>query len=251
MIGRLLAACAAAAAIAPALAADFTPTTTVGAALSGESLSAGKGSWSEKSLSARRNFAKRTLAEMVVSSVRRYGVQDAQVAAAGAFPLGASVTASVDASYSTTHRILPRHAAGAALQWEFAKAWLLHGGARTVRYDSVHVKQGQLGVEHYVGDYSASLTWRPTRALGVNAYGVAFAGNWYYGDKDAVGLTLASGREASSLPEGVLLGRVSSAAIVGRHRLTPSWSVNYSLSRTRQAELHTRNGASIGLAYTY
>ncbi len=251
MSARLLAACAGAALATPLLAAEAAPTTTVGAALSGESLSAGKGSWSEKSLSVRRDFAKRTLAEMVLSSVRRYGVQDAQLAAAGAFPLGPAVTASVDASYSATHRILPRHAAGAVLQWEFAKAWLLHAGARSVRYDDVHVKQGQLTLERYVGDYSAALSWRPTRALGTNADGVAFAGNWYYGDKDAVGLTLSSGREASSLPEGVLLGRVSSASIVGRHRLAPAWTINYSLSRTRQAELHTRNGASIGLAYTY
>ncbi|QYF92477.1 YaiO family outer membrane beta-barrel protein [Massilia sp. PAMC28688] len=226
--------------------------TTVGVGLSGETLGDGVSDWSERSVRVRRDFERRKLVEAGVASTRRFGLSDRQVNGTAVWPMGERFTGSVDASYSGTHRILPRHAVGAALQYEFRPAWLVRGGARTTRYAEARVNQASLALEHYFSDYGMTVSWLPTHVFGVTAHSYALQGAWYYGDRDAVSLTLATGREASTIERGiVVLGKVESLGIGGRHVLSPAWSANYGISYTRQAGLYTRKGLSIGLAYTY
>lgn len=228
------------------------PSTTLGVNLSGETLGDGVSDWSERAVRVRRDFDRRKLVEAGVASTRRFGLSDRQFSGTAVWPMGEKLTGSVDASYSGTHRILPRNAVGAALQYEFRPAWLLRGGARTTRYDEDRVNQASLALEHYFSDYGMTVSWLPTRVFGVTAHSYALQGAWYYGDRDAVSLTMATGREATTIERGtVVLGKVESVGIGGRHMLSPAWSANYGISYTRQGGLYTRKGLSIGLAYTY
>ena len=235
----------------PATGAEAPGSTTAGLDLSSESLSSGGADWSELTLRITRDIAPRTRAGVALSRTRRFGLDDSQFAASAALPIGAKLVATVDAAFSPTHRVLARHALGGALQFEFAPAWLAHAGVKTTSYDAVRVNQGLLMLERYVGAYSAALAWRPTRAFGATAYGYSAQAAWYYGDKDSVGVMLSSGDEASSLPGGVVLGRVRAAALTGRHVIAPGWTFNYGFSQTRQVGLYTRKGINVGLAHVY
>lgn len=252
MMRTLIAAAAVLTFSLPALADEPVRNTTIGVNLSGETLGDGVSDWSERSVRVRRDFGRRKLVEAGVASTRRFGLSDRQFSATAVWPMGEKFTGSVDASYSGTHRILPRNAVGATLQYEFKPAWLLRGGARTTRYDEERVNQGVLALEHYFKDYGMTVSWLPTHIFGVTAHSYAVQGAWYYGDRDSVSLTVATGREATTIDRGgVVLGKVESVGIGGRHMLSPAWSANYGISYTRQADLYTRKGLSIGLAYSY
>lgn len=225
--------------------------TTISLGLSADSLGRGYDNWTESALRARHVFAPRKAAEIGVARARRFGLSDSQLSGAVVLPLADKLTGSVEASYSADHRFLPRRHLGGSLQYEFAKGWLVQGGLAATRYDVANVKQSSLGLEHYVSDFSAGLSYRQTRVLGVSADGYALNGAWYYGERDSIGLTLATGREANSVPGGVQLGKVNAVALIGRHAVSPAWSVNYALSHTSQKDLYTRKGVSLGMAYSY
>jgi YaiO family outer membrane protein len=235
----------------PALADGVERKNTVGVSLAGETLGDGVSDWSEKAVRVRRDFAPRTAAELGVSSVRRFGRADTQLAAGVTWPMGQKFVASVDGSYSSTHRILPRHAFGGALQYEFRPAWLIRGGVKRTRYAQDKVSQGVLALEHYIKDVGVTVSWLPTRVFDVTAHSYALQTAWYYGDRDAVSLTLATGREVSTIANGVVLGKVESVGIGGRHAMSPAWSANYGITYTRQADLYARKGLNVGLAYSY
>jgi YaiO family outer membrane protein len=137
------------------------------------------------------------------------------------------------------------------VQYEFAPAWLLHGGARSTRYDETRVNQGLLMLEHYVGPFSWAAGWRPTRAFGTTAHNGELRASYYYGDAGSVGLILAAGREATSIGETVTLASMRSVALVGRHRLQRNWTLTYSAGHTRQGDFYTRNGLSLGIQYAF
>lgn len=226
------------------------PANTVGLELGADSLSNGSPDWHAATVRATHAFSERRLLDVAVNQTRRFGLTDHQLALAYITPLAQSLVATVDASASS-HRVLAKNSAGVGLQYEFAPAWLVHGGVRSSGYDTVRVNQGLLMLERYVGNYSAALSWRPTRAFGTTAHGVALQAARYYGEKSSLGLILSSGREASSIPSGVAIGSVRAAALVGKHQINPAWSLNYSLSHTRQVGLYTRKGLSFGLAHAY
>jgi YaiO family outer membrane protein len=235
----------------PATAADKPRKNTIAVGVAGETLGDGISDWREKSLRLRRDFAPRTIAEVGVSSTRRFGRSDSQLGAGVTWPMGEKLSASVDGSYSATHRILPRKSVGGALQYEFKPAWLVRGGVKKTSYFEDDVKQGVLALEHYVNDYGVTVSWLPTRVFDVTAHSYALQAAWYYGERDSVSLTVTTGREVSTVANGVTLGKVQSAGIGGRHLFSPAWSANYGISYTKQADLYARKGLSLGLAYSY
>jgi YaiO family outer membrane protein len=146
----------------------------------------------------------------------------------------------------------PREAGCAAIQYEFAPAWLLHGGFKTTTYDNTTVYQGLVRLKRYVSSFSWSVAWRPTQALGTDAQGVELRGSYYYGDKNVVGLSLAAGREAAAVGnQRVVLADVRTVALTGRHWFDPAWALTYALERTRQGTFYSRSGIRLGVQYSF
>ena len=237
----------------PALAsaAEPHPSTTLGVEAAHESLDNGSDDWRALTLRARHDFRPRQLAELTFGETERFGLRDNQVGMLYSTAIGAALTATVDANFSSTHRVLARNAAGASLQYEFRKGWLAHAGLRTSDYSSARVNQAHMMIEQYVGAASWSLAWRPTRAFATTAHSAELRGAWYYGERNAVGLSFARGKEAASTPFAVTLTDVRAVALTGRHAIAPHWTVNYALAHTRNSGLYTRKGISGGLAYTF
>lgn len=236
------------------LAQDAPPAVVNRLQLSGEHNRLDKGlpDWNEVAVRYSRQWQRRELADVALLQAKRFGETDSQVEAGYVRPLGPRLTASAQLSFSPDHHFLAKYSVDAGAQYEFMPAWLLHTRLRHTRYETASVNQATLMLERYVGNYSASLAWRPVRALGTHASGFEFRGNRYYGDDSYVGLIASSGREATQVGGGnIELADVRSAALVGRHRLDPGWSVTYALHRTRQGGFYSRTGLSAGVQHNF
>lgn len=216
-----------------------------------EHLSNGSPDWRETAAGLTYKFAPRHVIDISAGKTHRFGLHDDQYAVSYTAPLTGALTATVDGNVSTTHRVLARHALGAQLQYEFAPAWLVHGGARSTSYDTVTVNQAALMLEHYFSSFSWTLGWRPTRAFDTTAHGIELRGSHYYGDRNAITLIVAGGKEAASIPAGVTLTDVRSVALTGRHWLDRNWAIAYGASHTRQGNLYSRNGINLGVQYAF
>lgn len=236
---------------APVWAAEPAPTTTFGADLQNDTLSNGSPDWRELTVRVKRDLGPRQLAELALGTIRRFGLSDTQLSGLYAWPLSALLSASVEVSASPSPRVLARNAVGANLQYEFAPAWLLHGGAKSTAYRDARVNQALLMLERYVGAYSWALAWRPSRAFDTTAHSAELRAAYYYGDKASIGLSVAMGRETTSTSGGVVLADVRALALSGHHWVTPAWALNYALGHTRQGDFYTRKGISVGLAHAF
>lgn len=221
------------------------------AAVGGEhsNLDNGSPDWNAVTLQLSRHWSQRQLAELQLTETRRFGVRDTELALGGALPLSPTLTGSLRLAHSPTHRVLARGSAAGALQWEFRKAWLLHGGLKHTRYDATNVDHASLMLEHYFGDFSALAAVHSVRAFGRTNQAWELRGAWYYADASSIGLIAGSGDEAAQVAPGtVALARVRSLALTGRHAFGAGpWAVRYGLHRVRQGGFHTRSGASLGV----
>ncbi len=208
--------------------------------------------WDEVTVRYSRQWERRELAEVALTQARRFGETDRQLEALYVRPLGPRLTATAQLSFSPEHRFLARRSLEAGAQYEFQPAWLLHARLRHTNYDAASVDQAALMLERYTGNFSASLAWKPVRALGTHANGYELRANRYYDDDSHVGLIASTGREATQVGAGAIaLADVRSVALVGRHRLGPGWSATYALSRTRQGSFYSRTGFSAGVQHNY
>ncbi len=215
-------------------------------------LGASQPDWHEQSLTWQRNWQPRHGAEVTFTRVRRFGLEDTRAAADYSRPLAPDLTLGLEAAASPAHHVLARATGGARLAWEFEHAWLLNAGLRASRYDEGLVRQASLGLERYAGAFSASLAWLPAQALGASTSSVVARGNWYYAERSSLGVTLASGREATRVAaDRLVLADVRTAALAGRHAIAPAWGLGWSLERTRQGDFYTRRTVGLSLQHEF
>lgn len=221
------------------------------AALLGEHsrLDNGTPDWNAISLQLSRHWSQRQLAELELTQTRRFGESDTEVAVAGTAALAPALTGSLRFAYSPTHRVLARHGETLGLQWEFRKAWLLHGSFRHTRYSDVVVNQGSVMLEHYFGDYSALAGVHTVRAFGRTNHVFELRGAWYYSDASSISLIASSGDEAAQVAPGtVALARVQSVALTGKHAPGGGpWALRYGAHWVRQGDFYQRRGATLGV----
>lgn len=208
--------------------------------------------WTETSVRLGHGWGTRKVSEVGAVRTERFGLQDEQYTALLVRPVNERLTATVDGSVSSTHRVLAQHHAGASLQYEVAPAWLVHGGLRSTWYNNAAVTQGSAMLEHYISAYSWLLAWRPVQTLGTSTSSVEARGNYYYADRSAIGLSVSSGQEAVVISETDLrLADVQAVALTGRHWLDTRWAVNYEWSSTRYGDFYTRSGWRIGVQHLF
>ena len=217
-----------------------------------ESLSNDSPDWQDTGIDVSHRFNAREYLGVSLHDVKRFGVEDVSAAAFYLRPLTERVAASIEGSLSPGASFLARSSLAAALQYEFAPAWLLHGGLKSATYAEDHVSEGTLKLERYVSDFSWSVAWKPVHALGSYAQSFEVRGNYYYGERNMVGVIAAYGREATSVaPDEVVLADVRSIALLGRHHLTERWALTYAITRVEQGTFYTRTGGRLGAQYSF
>ncbi|WBY02219.1 YaiO family outer membrane beta-barrel protein [Ramlibacter tataouinensis] len=217
-------------------------------------LDRGQPDWNEAGVVLSRHWSTRQVAELGLVHTRRFGLEDTRLDLGWSTPVNPQLTASVQASISPSHRVLPRHALGGQLQYEFAPGWLAQAGARHVRYEAndAEVNVLRLALEKYFGPFSVLAAWSPARALGQGTRTVELRGHYYYGQDSSLGLILARGDEATALGPGqVALADVRSVALLGRQELGPNRWLLWGVNRTRQGSFYTRTGATLGLQLAF
>lgn len=184
-------------------------------------LSNGSPDWRAQSFRITRKQGPRDGKEMTLTQTNRFGPDDQRISGVYSTPLSDKLTASLGANISPSHRVLAKRGIEGVLQYEFAPAWLLHGGLANTRHDKANVDHANLMAEHYFSAFSVSAAWRPVRALGVSSSSYQLRGSYYYGDANFVGVIAGSGREATSVSaNSVLLADVRATALRGRHWLS-------------------------------
>lgn len=232
-----------------AVAAQASPVNRVAVVGEHNALGSGQPDWSSQSLQLSRHWSRRQVAEVELTQSRRFGVSDSELALGGALPLSDTLTGSLRLAYSPTHRVLAHGSVATGLQWEFSRAWLLHGAARHTRYNDATVRQASVMLEHYFGDFSVLGALHAVRAFGQSQPVYELRGAWYYADASSIGLIASTGDEAAQVAPGtVALARVRALAVTGRHTVGAGpWALRWGLHRVRQGSFHTRTGATLGV----
>lgn len=208
--------------------------------------------WRESTLRLQRSESKRQLAAISASRHARFGLEDEQYALQLIHPLGPWLTTTLDANYSGSHRFLPEHGLGLMLQYEFAPAWLMHGGNKRTIYPDAIIDQQTLMLEHYFSAFSTVLAWRPVQALGTRAASTELRGAYHYNDDDTIGLSATTGQEAIQISSTQIeVHGFVALALTGHHRMARHWTVSYALSSTRLADLYDRKGLRLGVLYLF
>lgn len=211
-------------------------------------LSGSQADWNTVGMHLLYRWNNRQLADVELTRTRRFGLQDTQLAAGGAFPVNPVLTANLRVTHSPAARVLPRASVAGGLQYEFRPAWLLHGNVGTTRYIDTGVHRTSVMLEHYFGDWSALAGVHAARALGQDTYSGELRVTRYYGDGSSIGLFASEGDEASLVaPGSVALARVRSFAAVGQHALGGGWLLRYGAHHVRQGDFYVRRGVTLGV----
>ena len=215
-------------------------------------LSNGTPDWRETTLRLTRKLSRQSAKTIELTQTNRFGLDDQEISGLLSTPLSDKLTATVSGSISPTHRVLARQRVEGSIQYEFAPAWLVHGGLGHRRYDTVRVDQANLMLEHYFSSFSVSAAWKPVRASGVSSESAELRFSYYYGDANFAGLIVSNGQESTSItPSTVVLADVRAIALLGRHWLTRQWAMNYALTRAQQGNFYTRNSVRLGAEYAF
>lgn len=217
-----------------------------------ESLSNDSPDWQDAGVDITHRLGNREYLGVSLHDAKRFGTEDVSAAAFYLMPLSDKLAVNIEGSLSPDASFLTRNMVAGTLQYEFAPAWILHGGLKSANYAEDHVTEGQLKLERYVSDFSWSVAWKPVHALGSYAHSFEIRGNYYYGERNMIGIIAAYGQEATSVaPNEVVIADVSSIALLGRHHLTPRWALTYALTRTEQGTFYTRTGGRLGVQYSF
>lgn len=241
------------AAIPPLATHTAKPRTAIEVGVSRERLTRGLSAWHSRYLRGEHRTADDTMFYGGLRETERYARVDHEAH----FGIGAPVTSSLrfqaEAGTSNTHRVLPARYGAVALQYAPAAGWTLSGGWRRSAYNSGMTGIIHLGVDRYVGAERFSYTLYsggPDGSGSAPSHRLQWA--HYYGERDWVGIALSTGRETENQgTAGFLTSQVSGLNVSGRHSLDSVWSLVWEVSRVRQGESYTRNGASLGLRYSF
>lgn len=214
-------------------------------------LSNGSPDWNEHTLRLARSRKREMNAEFSWTSARRFGLQNEQFAAQYGQAIDAKLYATLGASFSPEHQFLPQRSLEGMLQYQFAPAWLVHGGWKSMRYDAATVEQGTLALEQYIAAFSWALAWRPVWTLGAQTATSELRLSYYPGEKNSVTLSLSSGRVPIATATTLLLVDGQAAALTGRYWFTHRWSASYALSSTQVGNYYTSTGIRAGVQYVF
>jgi YaiO family outer membrane protein len=239
--------------------AGAAPSFTVEAALGQESISGGREDWrsAEANLLWRDTAARgEPAANLALRHTERFGLEDRQVEAGGAWRFAPDWRAEAELAHSDTHRVLPEWRARGRAWWLGVGGWnLAAGGGRTL-YRGAGVQGSsvaELQAERYVGAFRFLWAGSLTRPDGGGSAGAQqLRLDWYPNDDSRIGVLLAAGREPEAVPgQGVVTTRVRSLVLGARWRFHPAWSASAELGAHDVGDLYDRRGLRLGLAHHF
>ena len=180
----------------------------------------------------------------------RYGSGDVEASVGatwsggGRFELGADLGAAANADF------LPEWSGQAHVLARLAPATSLFLAYRHARYAATDNDTVSLTAEHYLDRFRLAYTLhRGDPADAPDTYSHVARVDYYYAEPNWVGVQYVTGEESESDGAGgLLVSDVEGAAVLGRHALSPAWSLVWALTWHDQGELYQRAGFDVGLA---
>ena len=216
---------------------------------SSENLSNGYADWGSIYLHGFHRLGERRVVYGTLREIRRFGLTDNEVQGGFTYPLGETWTVQLEASLSPTHDVLPSYSVLGQLQKNLAHGWNLQAGIRHSEYTKFNTDIAILTAERYWNSFRGAYSLYLGRLDGGGTapnHVVQF--DYYYGERNSIGVLVANGREIADLgPSGALITDVRSYALRGRHWIGPDWAISFEVLHHEQVGLYTRQGAQIGL----
>lgn len=237
------------------------PTWQIEAGAGAEHLSGGAPDWRQLDATLRHRFAPRSLFELSLRRTQRSGLDDNEIGALVALPLGAGWNTTLAATSSPSHRVLARHGARIEVARSFDGGWVASGLIGRRLFDAGGTTAGNtqlgFGVERYVD------AWRLAAAVGATRLdGGGRAGSLrlqvdrsFAAERGRVGVIVARGRELEGIaatplaPADVIDQRVTSLALVGTLPLASTLALTGELSRVRTDDLQRQSALPAGAPY--
>ncbi len=218
-----------------------------------EDLSGGYDSWRERYLAVLKDFGNKKSLRLQARDTKRFSLNDKEVLAGGAFPLSKKISASLEAGWSSTHRVLPEKNCSARIDGTLGEGWLVGVGYAFKSYDTAYVDMATMGIENYFSNYRMAYTLFASKLEKDEvrfSHGFRFDG--YYGDESMIAVGAASGEESEKITgKGVVTSTVQSAYMTGRHWFKKNWALTWNASWQSQGDNYDRYGLRTGLRYRY
>jgi YaiO family outer membrane protein len=214
-----------------------------------ETLTRGRGDWTETSVRVTHREGPRRLIFLQGRYLTRFGREDGDLTLGTVFPVAPELTLSLDAGFSPAPVFLPEWQTGGVLSYALGGGWVLGYGLRHLEYSSAPTLVQQGIADHYFGPFLVGYTLTHTHVRGGGA-GVAHTGRtaWFYGGGSNVSAGATFGRSAETLaPEDVRLIDLRSMALWGVHWLDGGTGLTWSVGWHRHGDLFERSGVTLGV----
>jgi YaiO family outer membrane protein len=217
--------------------------------ISSETLSNGLAAWRSIYLEGLHQFGERQVMYGTLRETRRFGLTDSEAQGGFTYPVGKTWTFLLEASLSPTHNVLPNFSLMGQLRKELDHGWNLQAGIRHSEYSRFNTDVAIITAERYWNSFRGAYSSYLARLDGgstVPNHVVQF--DYYYGDRNSIGILVANGREIADLgPGGPLITDVRSYVLRGRHWIGSDWAISYEALHYEQGGLYARQGARVGL----
>ena len=185
---------------------------------------------------------------------RRYTANDLDLRTGVHRPLGTFRTPSLTGSFDPLHNVLPKYALYTQVIQTLPGGWGLGFGVRQNEYNFATSHLLSVSAEHYWGNFRGAYTLYSNRIEGADlgsAHRIQL--NYFYGERNTVGLSYTSGRDIESLtlPFGQQLSDARDWTLSGRHWLSTNWALTYDVLTQEQANLNRRQGLRLGVSRSF
>ena len=210
--------------------------------------------WWSRYLVVSKKFNRRQALYGSARETSRFNLRDNELMVGYYHPIDKNWSGHVEASSSSTHRVLPKSSMFGELIRALKGGRVVNFGFRRTEYDNARVNLGIFTAEQYWGNYHAAYSLYYSN-LEPNGYAQSHAVifNYFYTDTSRIGAAVAKGQELENLGpgRGVLKSDVFNLSVTGRHQLDPKWSVSYGASYHEQGRSYLKRGLQIGIKYVF
>lgn len=183
-----------------------------------ESLTGGRGEWTESRVRLARERSGRSRTFVEARVLTRSERRDGDLGLGAVLPLGPHWTVGLEAGSAPNRVFLPRWRVGASIAHAVGGGWVPGYGLRYRDYPGGGVVSQHAELDYYRGPYMVGYSLNHFSVHGAGT-GLAHIGrvSRAYGAQSSVGVTVAGGYTVETLPDEVELLQVYSLALWGTH----------------------------------
>lgn len=194
---------------------------------------------------------------------QRYSLSAGETHISLHYPLARGWASVIETSAGLAYDLVPRYTLSGSVYRSLGDGWGLSLGVRRsvyfpfrpgLTYDPFGAHALFVTGERHFGDFRAAYTLSSGSPHGAGTVASRkFELDYHYGERNAVGFSLTSGREALGLefPGGTIPGDSRNFSITGRHWLTPDWALSYGVGALDEGGFYRRQGVRLGLRYSF